>query len=213
MNDGVVWLLPALVFLSAVRTLTVERGPWNVGSAAFLMLISAYPLITEPDIRPPPAELLTITAFAAFLLTVDGVRIRNLGADCLLDRSRPWPGQWSACRTRRQVDRRLRRRPDDVSETQDAGAPVVAAARDAGRGEVTAAVARLDRLLASPDRPRSWPDASLGLILYHRTLYSALAAAAGHSPPETTRWRNDVDVARTLLPDLRRNVGAGGSGI
>lgn len=205
MDDSVtLWWLPAIWLLVIAQDIARSRSSLNLVFTGVLAVLAAYLVITFTlSGSRPSAGLVVVTAFAVIYLATAAVRQRVVGVDVFLEPEHRVRGVWTAARVRGRVDRQLRRRPDDVSEAQGPGAPLVAAARDAGGGDVTAAVARLDRLLASSGRPQAWPDATLGLILYHRTVYSALATAVDDSPTQSVRWRNDVDLARTLLPDLR----------
>ena len=72
----------------------------------------------------------------------------------------------------------------------------------AGAGDLAGATRIIDEVFAQP-APRHWPDATLGLLLYHRTVNACLGAALGQVAADPERCRSDIDMARTLLPDIR----------
>lgn len=216
MENDPLWVVPASFVLVAALNLTQSRGRVNVAFAALFVAFVAYLSITFTITGSRPSgELVLVTVLGALYLVVGGIRPRVAGTDVFLTTERPLRRGWSAARIRGRVDRDLRRAqpapaPDDAVPTvggpaagDDVGEVVVTAAREAGRGDLAAAVTRLDTALFPAEKPSSWPDARLGLLLYHRTVYSALAAAAGDSPADPGRWHGDLTLARTVLPDVR----------
>ncbi|MGF1647010.1 MAG: hypothetical protein ACFCVF_08845 [Kineosporiaceae bacterium] len=207
MENDPLWVVPAMFVLVAAQGLAQSRGRVNLVFTALFGGVVAFLVVsfTVAGSRPP-AGLVVVTASGALYLLSNSIRARAAGIDVFASAERPLRGAWWAARVRRRLDRTLRRPPDGpAADGSDPGLGdvMVVCAQEARRGDVVAAVRRLDSALSPPETPSSWPDARLGLMLYHRTVYSALATVAGDSPAQSTRWHNDVDLARTVLPDVR----------
>jgi hypothetical protein len=208
MDDGMfLWVVPAMFLLTAVQAFTESRGPLTVVFSALSALVFTYLVITLAAAGGrPPAGLVLVTATGVLYLVATALRRWIAGLDVFLGSGDVVRGGTSVALVRARLNRTLRRAehptaPDPVHH--GLGDAIIAAAVQAGRGDLPTATGLLDTALDPHEKPPSWPDARLGLLLYHRTIYSALATAAGDSPALSTPWRNDLDLARTVLPDVR----------